>query len=63
MNSPANFETLKVPAADAAANPAENPFVGIDQSAGDFSYDVNYEFDAGAGLSAKTIDYISAVKK
>jgi hypothetical protein len=24
---------------------------GIDQTAGDFTYDVNYEFDAGTGLS------------
>jgi Fe-S cluster assembly protein SufB len=59
MKPPSELEAPPV----APAAEAENPFVGIDQSAGDFSYDVNYEFDAGAGLSAKTIDYISAVKK
>ncbi|MEO8205907.1 MAG: SufD family Fe-S cluster assembly protein, partial [Chthoniobacterales bacterium] len=37
--------------------------IGIDRSIGDFSYDVNYEFDAGTGLSEKTIDYICDVKK
>ena len=36
----------------------ENPVLGIDQSAGNFSYNVDYEFDAGTGLSEKTIDYI-----
>jgi Fe-S cluster assembly protein SufB len=41
----------------------ENPVLGIDQSAGNFSYNVDYEFDAGTGLSEKTIDYISAAKK
>jgi Fe-S cluster assembly protein SufB len=34
----------------------------IDRSAGDFSYDVNYEFDAGLGLTERTIDYICDVK-
>ena len=34
------------------------PDIAIDRSVGDFSYDVNYEFDAGTGLSDKTIDYI-----
>ncbi|MBX3751143.1 MAG: Fe-S cluster assembly protein SufB, partial [Opitutaceae bacterium] len=52
---------------DAAAAPAEvateNPVLGIDQTAGNFSYDVNYEFDAGTGLSEETVRYISAVKK
>ncbi len=47
-----------------AAEPAvENPTVGIDQTAGNFSYDVTYEFDAGSGLSEKTVEYISSVKK
>ncbi|EIQ01820.1 FeS assembly protein SufB [Opitutaceae bacterium TAV1] len=41
----------------------ENPTVGIDQSVGDFTYDVAYEFDAGSGLSEKTVRYISTVKK
>lgn len=34
----------------------------IDRSIGDFSYDVDYEFDAGYGLSLQTIDYICDVK-
>jgi Fe-S cluster assembly protein SufB len=40
-----------------------NPVAGIDQSVGDFKYDVKYDFDAGTGLSENTIRYISAVKK
>jgi len=43
--------------------PADNPVSGIDQSSGNFSYDVKYEFDAGSGLSERTVDYISAAKK
>ena len=34
----------------------------IDRSVGDFSYDVDYAFDAGVGLTEATIDYISDVK-
>jgi Fe-S cluster assembly protein SufB len=41
----------------------ENPVVGIDQSAGDFKYDVKYDFDAGTGLTEDTVRYISSVKK
>jgi Fe-S cluster assembly protein SufB len=41
----------------------ENPAVGIDQSVGDFTYDVKYEFDAGSGLNEGTVRYISSVKK
>jgi Fe-S cluster assembly protein SufB len=41
----------------------ENPTVGIDQSAGDFQYDVKYAFDAGSGLNESVIRYISDVKK
>src|SRR4051812_20933919 len=41
----------------------ENPVAGIDQTRGDFSYDVKYDFDAGTGLSEKVVDYISGVKK
>jgi Fe-S cluster assembly protein SufB len=41
----------------------ENPAVGIDQSVGDFNYDVKYEFDAGSGLNEGVIRYISDVKK
>jgi len=43
--------------------PVENPAVGIDQAVGDFTYDVKYAFDAGSGLSEKTVRYISTVKK
>src|SRR5687768_3653358 len=55
----ANIDTL-APDADQVV---ENPVAGIDQTRGDFSYDVTYAFDAGTGLNEKTIDYISAVKK
>ena len=41
----------------------ENPAEGIDQSAGDFSYKVDYAFDAGSGLTENTVRYISDVKK
>ena len=34
----------------------------IDRSIGDFRYDVDYQFDAGTGLSEQTIHYISDVK-
>ena len=34
----------------------------IDRSIGDFSYDVEYAYDAGVGLTEATIDYISDVK-
>ena len=36
--------------------------ITIDRSIGDFRYDVDYEFDAGTGLSERTIHYISDVK-
>lgn len=39
------------------------PDLDIDRSVGDFSYDMNYAFDAGVGLSDKTVDYICDVKK
>ena len=41
----------------------ENPVVGIDQTKGDFQYKVDYEFDAGTGLTENTVRYISSVKK
>jgi Fe-S cluster assembly protein SufB len=41
----------------------ENPVVGIDQSNGNFKYDMTYDFDAGTGLNDRTVDYISSVKK
>ena len=41
----------------------DNPAEGIDQSAGDFTYNVDYEYDAGAGLNEDTVRYISNVKK
>lgn len=37
--------------------------VQIDRSIGDFSYNVDYTFDAGVGLTEETIDYICDVKK
>ena len=37
--------------------------VNIDQDAGDFTYPEDYEHDAGYGLTSKTIDYISDIKK
>ncbi len=45
------------------ATTVENPSVGIDQTAGNFTYDVKYEFDAGTGLNENTVRYISSVKK
>ena len=39
------------------------PDLNIDRSVGDFSYDVDYEFDAGLGLTERTIDFICDVKK
>ena len=42
--------------------PAPKADIGIDRSAGDFSYPEAHTFDAGYGLSSKTIDYISEVK-
>jgi len=43
-------------------NVETKPDINIDRSIGDFSYDMDYAFDAGVGLSEKTIDYISDVK-
>ena len=37
--------------------------IDIDRSRGNFSYDMDYAYDAGVGLSEKTIDYISEVKE
>src|SRR5471030_2539428 len=48
---------------DTLESPVENPVSGIDQSSGNFKYDMTYEFDAGTGLSERTVDYISSVKK
>ena len=55
--------TYTPPPAPAADSATENPVVGIDQTKGDFSYNMDYEFDAGTGLSEKTVRYISSVKK
>ncbi|MFM8656310.1 MAG: SufD family Fe-S cluster assembly protein, partial [Chthoniobacterales bacterium] len=38
------------------------PQLEIDREKGNFRYDVDYEFDAGTGLTEKTIDYICDVK-
>ena len=58
------FNDLDSPSTAAAIEePAANPVAGIDQTRGDFKYDMEYEFDAGTGLNERTIDYISSVKK
>ncbi len=54
----ANIDTI----APDAEQGVENLVAGIDQTKGDFQYNVAYEFDAGTGLSEKTVDYISSVK-
>lgn len=58
-------DTLAAPEAPALddSTAIENPVGGIDQAAGDFTYDVKYEFDAGSGLNENVIRYISDVKK
>ena len=60
MKPPTDTDTLTAPA---DATTVENPAVGIDQTAGNFSYKVDYAFDAGTGLSEDTVRYISSVKK
>lgn len=57
MKTPTDLET------EPAETAVENPAVGIDQAAGDFTYDVAYKYDAGSGLNEDTVRYISAVKK
>lgn len=42
--------------------PTEKPNLEIDQDVGNFSYDVDYAYDAGVGLSEATVDYICNVK-
>jgi Fe-S cluster assembly protein SufB len=54
-------DTTTLPPADETTD--VNPVGGIDQAVGDFQYNVNYEFDAGTGLSEETVRYISSVKK
>jgi Fe-S cluster assembly protein SufB len=58
MSSISDTDAVTLPAEDTA-----NPVTGIDQAVGDFTYDVKYNFDAGTGLNAATVDYISAAKK
>jgi Fe-S cluster assembly protein SufB len=62
MSSPntSDSEAVALPPDDTTG---VNPVTGIDQTVGDFTYDVKYDFDAGTGLSPATIDYISAAKK
>ncbi|MES2697067.1 MAG: Fe-S cluster assembly protein SufB, partial [Verrucomicrobiota bacterium] len=60
MKPPTETETISAPDTEQTV---DNPVSGIDQSRGDFSYNVNYAFDAGTGLSDKVVDYISGVKK
>ena len=59
MSDVTETESLEPPIADTV----DNPVSGIDQTAGNFSYKMDYEFDAGTGLSEKTVRYISSVKK
>jgi len=59
MSDVTETESLTAPIADII----DNPVSGIDQTAGNFSYKMDYEFDAGTGLSEKTVRYISTVKK
>ena len=40
----------------------ETPTIDIDRDKGDFSYDTDYEYDAGIGLSEDTVNYIADVK-
>jgi Fe-S cluster assembly protein SufB len=53
----------KPPETDTLEATLENPVSGIDQSSGNFKYDMTYDFDAGTGLNERTVDYISSVKK
>ena len=48
---------------DTLQTSVDNPVSGIDQSNGNFKYDMTYDFDAGTGLNERTVDYISAGKK
>jgi len=36
--------------------------IDIDRSVGDFSYPEQHQFDAGYGLTRRTVEYISGVK-
>ncbi len=62
MSSPDNSDSVPV-ALPPDDTTGVNPVTGIDQTVGDFTYDVKYDFDAGTGLTPATIDYISAAKK
>src|ERR1041385_9146355 len=55
-----NSTDLDTTTADAAV---EHPVAGIDRTSGNFSYNVDYAFDAGTGLNENTVRYISSVKK
>ena len=43
-------------------NLAQREAIEVDRSKGDFKYEESYAFDAGIGLSASVVDYISKVK-
>src|SRR3954471_3709687 len=58
MKPPTDLETLSAPEVT-----TENPVAGIEQTSGNFSYNVDYAFDAGTGLNENTVRYISSVKK
>ena len=58
MNSISESDAVAVPPEETA-----NPVTGIDQTVGDFTYNVKYDYDAGTGLNAATLDYISNAKQ
>ena len=41
---------------------SSTPDINIERDVGDFHYETDYEFDAGVGLTEKTIDYIVDIK-
>jgi Fe-S cluster assembly protein SufB len=42
---------------------SQEELLNVDREKGNFFYKTDYAYDAGTGLSPKTVDYISAVKK
>ena len=54
---------MSVDEATVALDQETKDAIDIDRSVGDFRFPERNKFDAGRGLSAKTIDYISDVKE
>src|SRR5882757_4662685 len=46
-----------------SAQATQEQALDLDRSSGDFHYEMDYAYDAGVGLSDKTVDYISDVKE